>query len=154
MTPCCGGGGGPLPITTGRVGLSQTSGQISFYNPPHVWTANTNCWWSPCPYPGWPVPTRFCPPPGSGWGGGCCGSCGCSPCCCQDNTRCFVSLLTNIGPWCCYWQDQQYSAWLTGKQPWPSTAEAANSTLQSSLPAACFPPLPSPPYPAPAAMAA
>lgn len=137
MTPCC---GGPLPITTGRVGLSQTSGEISFYNPPHVWKGQT-CWtYTPCPYPGWPVPMVSCPPPGGGWcgcGGAPCGGCGgCSSC---GSCSCFVFLLTNIGPWCRFWTDQQYQAWLTGQQPWPPSSAAANTTLQQTLPAACFP---------------
>lgn len=140
MTPCC-GPGNTLPITTGRVGLSQTTGEVQFYNPPHVWKANT-CWtYTPCPYPGWPVPMWRCPAPGgcSCCGGGCCFSCGgcggCGTCSCS----CFTFLLTNIGPWCRFWTDQQYQAWLTGKEPWPPTADAANADLQATLPAACFP---------------
>jgi hypothetical protein len=143
MLPCC-GGGGPLPITTGRVGLSQTSGQLTFYgaNPRGVGMSLFTGYWGNCP-PGqtpWLAPQQW---------GGCCGSCGCSPCCCIDNTKCFTALLTNLTPWCCYWQDRQYSAWLTGKDPWPSSANAAQGVLTSTLPAKCFPPLPIAPAPAP-----
>jgi hypothetical protein len=143
MIPCPPCGGQLLPITTGRVGLSQTSGEVQFYGHNYRGTGMGlfRGWWSNCP-PGatpWLTPPAFqCKP----WAGGC--SCGCNPCCCQDNTACFVSLLTNIGPWCCYWQDRQYTAWLTGTQPWPSTAQAANQTLANTLPAACFPPAPTP----------
>jgi hypothetical protein len=129
-----------LPITTGRVGLSQTSGEVQFYGHNYrgvgmgLFRGQSVCW-----TPQWGAP-------GSGWGG--C-SCGCNPCCCgPDNTKCFTFLLTNLAPWCCYWQDRQYSAWLTGKQPWPTTAAAANQTLANTLPAACMPIL-QPPAPTP-----
>ena len=144
--PC--GTGGPLPITTGRIGISQTDGSLSFYGHNFrgvgmgLFHGQSVCWTPPYGAPG-----------KGGWGGGRCGSCGCSPCCCQDNTACFTYLLTNLGPWCCYWRDQEYAAWLTGKQPWPTTAAAANTALANSLPQACFPVLPSPPYPQPTASA-
>jgi len=57
--------------------------------------------------------------------------------------------LTNVSPWCCYWQDRQYSAWLTGKDPWPTSNTAAQQELANTLPAPCLPMLTSPPYPAP-----
>jgi hypothetical protein len=71
-----------LPITTGRVGLSQTDCTVEFYNPPVVWNAQTNCWVFP-PTPGpavqpWPPwrPT-YVPPTWSGSGGCGSGGCGC-----------------------------------------------------------------------------
>jgi hypothetical protein len=135
MTSCC--GGGPLPITTGRIGISQTDGSLTFYGHNYRGTGiglfyGQSCWYPPpCP-------------PTCGCGSMCCSGCGGCSCCGTCSCKCFVSLLTNIGPWCRYWTDQQYSAWLTGQQPWPPTAAAANTTLQSTLPAACFPPAPSP----------
>jgi hypothetical protein len=129
----------PLPLTTGRVGLSQTTGEIQFYG--HNWrgvgagvfTAQTKCWWPPMP---WPRP---------GWGSCSCGGCGCAKCSHGlGSCGCFVYLLTHLAPWCCYWQDQQWAAWMTGKQPWPTTNTAAYAAMQSILPAQCLPVVPAP----------
>jgi hypothetical protein len=149
MYPCpppCGPPGNPLPITTGRIGISQYDGSLTFYGHNYRGTGMGlfHGWWSNCPpaqYPMWRPPSFGCKP----WAGGC--SCGCNPCCC-DNTKCFTYLLTHGAPWCCYWKDQQYAAWLTGKDPWPATAAAA----AAAFPSWCMPP--APPAPAPTQQAA
>jgi hypothetical protein len=145
MTFCC-QPVNPLPITTGRVGLSQTTGQVTFYNPPHVWIAQTKCWVSPQPYPGWPVAQRWGPgvpqsglPWGQrGWGScGCGGGCGCGGSCgggggCGDSCACFIYLLTNPEPWYCYWNSQQANKILAN----PAALAAANAVLAATPAAA------------------
>lgn len=134
MTSCC---GQLLPITTGRIGFSQTSGAVEWYGHNFRGTGiglfrGGTCWQTPpCP-PAWGFPCCGC-------GSVCCSGCGGCSCCGTCSCKCFVQLLTNIGPWCRYWTDQQYAAWLTGQQPWPPSADAANADLKATLPAACFP---------------
>ena len=139
----------PLPLTTGRVGLSQTTGELQFYGHNYRGTGMglfVGQWKWPCPPPcppQWGPPSFACKP----WASGCsCGGCGCNQCCnpCLAGANCFAQLLTNIGPWCGYWRDQQWTAWMTGKQPWPATNTAAQTEMAASLPAPCLPPAATP----------
>jgi hypothetical protein len=107
--------------------------------------------WGPgCQPPQWPPPRPAGGPgcPSGWWPPGCydCrpyGGCGCGGFCgggCKsDSCGCFTYLLTHAAPWCCYWQDQQWTAWMTGQQPWPASQSAANSIMASVLPPVCQP---------------
>ena len=108
--------GNYLPISTGNIGISQTTGGLEFYG--HNFHGRGiglfyGQWQSPkcCP-PSWP------PPSWGGCSGGCsCGGGGCAQCCnpCLAGANCFASLLTNPAPWICYYNDQAAKQILTTK---------------------------------------
>jgi hypothetical protein len=91
-----------LPVTTGRVGLSQYDCTVEFYNPPVVWLGATNLWQFP-PTPGpavepWPPwqPT-YVPPTWSGCGGcGSGGSCGCGGGCGSSGTNALLNCFALV----------------------------------------------------------
>jgi hypothetical protein len=108
--------------------------QAAFSSPPSVWWG----WRNPGhmvypPEPGWQIPGPAgvwlpapappqCPP-----------VCGPPPGDCFSSCNCFVFLLTHYAPWYCYWQDEQFNAWLTGQQPWPATQAQAEAIMQKAV---------------------
>jgi hypothetical protein len=95
-----------LPVTTGRVGLSQYDCAVEFYNPPVVWRGATSMWQFP-PTPGpavepWPpwqptyVPPTWSGSGGCGCGGSCGGSCGCSGGCGSSGTNALLACFAAV----------------------------------------------------------
>ena len=79
-------GPGEGPITTGRTGINQQTGEVTFYNPPEVWSTFIRPWRNERPHrphpPRWPPPQWHCPP--------------CNPCSCGNI---FARLLTDPRIW-------------------------------------------------------
>ena len=111
MKPCC----EPrqeLPITTGRVGLSQSTGRLYFYDGNPTGTAHlvAEGWWKwDCPprWQPWPPPQWGCKPwaGGCGCGGSCGGNCGCGCDPCRAGANCFAQLMTDPLRWYCYYRN-------------------------------------------------
>ena len=107
MKPCCPppAQGQYLPISTGNIGISQTSGGLEFYG--HNYHGRgiglfRGQWCEPpCAPPQWPPPSW-----GGAWGGCSCGGSCSGACGCRAGSNCFAYYLTNPAMWICYWRDQ------------------------------------------------